>query len=217
MKTIYRITGIILILVSFLGTNTIQAQRSEDKRSRGTNTHRNYNTKQSVGTNHYRGDRYRTQPIHRNPYYRYPRRHRVIRTLPRHHVRVVYGGLPYFYYAGIYYTVYNNAYVTVLPPVGFRITVLPAGYTRLVVGPSIYYYHSGVYYANTSEPYSDEQKYEVTHPLVGTLLKTIHDDAEEVVIDGKIFYDYNNVLYKKVSTFDGNTAYEVVHVHKENK
>lgn len=217
MKTISRITGIILILVSFLGTDTIQAQRNEGKRNRGATTHRNYDTKRSVGTNHYRGDRYRTQPIHRNPHYRYPRHHRVIRTLPRHHVRVVYRGLPYFYYAGIYYTIYNDAYVTVLPPVGFRMTVLPVGYTQVIVGPSVYYYHSGVYYADTSESSSDEQKYEVIQPPVGTLLIAIHEDAEEVVIDGKIFYDYNNILYKRVSTFDGNTAYEVVHVNKENK
>lgn len=87
----------------------------------------------------------------------------------------------------------------------------------MIVGPSIYYYHSGVYYADTSESASDDQKYEVTQPPVGTLLRTIHEDAEEVVIDGKIFYDYNDILYKRVSTFDGNTAYEVVHVHNENK
>lgn len=55
MKTIYRITGIILILVSFLGTDTIQAQRNEGKRNRGTSTHRDYDTKRSVRTNHYRG------------------------------------------------------------------------------------------------------------------------------------------------------------------
>ncbi|WP_103072181.1 DUF6515 family protein [Aquimarina sediminis] len=216
MKTIPKVATIILVLVSFFGIQPVLAQRKGGVASKDTKVYRDYDNRRSVGTDHYRDGRYRTQPIYRNPHYRYPRHHRVVRTLPRHHMRVMYLGLPYFYYAGIYYTVYNDAYTVVLPPSGFRITVLPVGYVSITVGPSIYFYHSGVYYTKTSTPSSEEVRYEVTYPPVGTLITDIHEDAEEVIIDGKIFYDFNNVLYKRVSTFDGNTAYEVVYINKEN-
>ncbi|MDY8135914.1 DUF6515 family protein [Aquimarina sp. 2201CG5-10] len=212
MKRVFRFIGIILIFMSFFGADSLQAQRSK-----GSKTQRTYSNKKSIGTKHYHDGRYRTQPIYRNPYYRYPRHHVVVTTLPRHHVHVVYRGLPYYYHAGIYYTVYNDGYIVVLPPVGFRIQTLPVGYTRIVVGPSIYFYHSGVYYTEVSKSSTEEEKYEITVPPVGTQVKEIHKDAEEAVIDGKIFYDYNNILYKKVSTFDGNTAYEVVFVNKEKE
>ena len=214
MNTIKKTLGISLLLITFLFSGQVQGQKRSNNSNRNVKTERNYNNnRNSVGNNHYNNNRYRHQPIYRNTHYRYPYHHRVIRTLPVNHVTITYGGLPYFYYSGIYYTTYNNQYVVVLPPRGFRIAVLPVGHVRVIVGPSIYYYHSGVYYVETSITTTnvEEGKYEVTQPPVGVVVSEISKDAEEVFIDGKIFYDYNDVLYKKVMDNQGNTTYEVVY------
>ncbi|WP_235016389.1 DUF6515 family protein [Aquimarina sp. AU474] len=216
MKTHTHIIKLILMIIILINTDSALAQRNSDTRNRVASSTPIHQKIGSVHTTkHYKRDRYRTQPVHRSPHYRYPRHHRVIRTLPRHHVRLVYRGLPYYYHAGIYYSVYNNGYVVVMPPIGFRISVLPVGYVRVVLGPSVFFYHSGVYYKETTTISSEEGKYEITKPPVGAVIKEIDKDAEEVIIDGKVFYDYNDMLYKKISTYDGNTAYEVVYVNEE--
>ncbi|MCK8520768.1 DUF6515 family protein [Aquimarina sp. D1M17] len=216
MRTIAFLIKVVSILIIFTSTESAVAQRKGNSKSNRVATSRDYTTQKRLSTEHYNSGRCHTQPIRRNPYYRYPRHHRIVSTLPIHHVRVVYRGLPYFYCAGIYYTSYNNGYVVVIPPVGFRITVLPVGYTRIVIGPSVFYYHSGVYYKEMTNTTSKEEKYEITKPPVGTTIKEIHKDAEEVVIDGRVYYQYNDIVYKKISTYDGNTAFEVVYLEKES-
>ena len=210
MRTLKHTLGISLILILLVFPNEISGQKRNTTRGNGVKTER-IGTNKKVGTNHHRhNDRYRTQPVRRNPHYRYPRHRRVIRTLPRYHVRIVYRGLPYFYYSGIYYTQYGDEYIVVMPPVGFRIGVLPVGYVRIVVGPSVYFYHSGIYYIENSESDNEDEKYEVVTPDIGTVVSEIHEDSEEVVIDGKTYYEYNDILYKKI-TDDNKVTYEVVY------
>jgi hypothetical protein len=213
MKTIKNTLGISLVVISFLFSGEIQGQNRNKSGNRSVKTERSVSNDNRVGNNHHRNDRYRTKPIHRNPTYRYPRHRRVVRTLPMHHIRLTHRGLPYFYYSGIYYTLYGNEYIVVMPPRGFRITVLPVGHLRIVVGPSVYFYHSGVYYTETitTSSIESEGKYEVTQPPVGVVLSEISSDSEEVIIDGKVFYDYNGVLYKKGTNIEGKTTYEVVY------
>ncbi|OUS00452.1 hypothetical protein A9Q86_10800 [Flavobacteriales bacterium 33_180_T64] len=104
-----------------------------------------------------------------------------------------------------------------MPPRGFRITVLPVGYTRIVIGPSVYFYHSGIYYIeSTISSTENEGNYEVSQPPVGVVLNEIHKDSEEIIIDGKVLYQYNNVFYKKNITIEGNTTYEVVYSISNN-
>jgi len=211
MKTLKHTLGISLLVISFLLSNEVNGQKRNNKSNKGTKTER-INTKNRVTTPH--DKRYRTQPVTRNPHYIYPRHRRVVRTLPRHHVRIVYRGLPYFYYSGIYYTQYGDEYIVVMPPLGFRITVLPVGYTRIVVGPSIYFYHSGIYYLESKTPEDnneDDGKYEVVKPPIGTIVSEIHEDSEEVVVDGKTYYEYNDILYKKIIDTDNKVTYEVVY------
>ena len=215
MKTIIPLIKILPVLILYISAEPVTAQRNTHSSSKRVVSIRTYE-KNTVRNQHYISGRYRTQPIYRNPHYRYPRHYRVVSTLPVHHVRVVYRGLPYFYYAGVYYTTHSNGYVMVMPPVGFRITVLPVGYTRIVVGPSVVFYHSGVYYKEISTTASEGEKYEITKPPVGTVIREIHEEAEQVIIDGKVFYEYNDILYKKISTYDGNTAFEVVDIEKES-
>ena len=165
-------------------------------------------THKKVRIDHYRHDRYRTQPIYRNPKYRYPRHRRVVRTLPRHHVRLVHRGLHYYYYSGIFYSLYGDQYVVVLPPVGFRMSILPVGHIRIVVGPSVYFYHSGIYYIQTD---NKEEPYEVTQPPVGVVVDELPEEVEKVVMDGREYYEYNNVIYKEKTDSEGNKTYEIVY------
>jgi hypothetical protein len=213
MKTIKNTLGISLLVISFLFSGEIQGQKRNNSSNRNVKIERGVGNDNRVGSSHHRNDRYRTQPKHRNPSYRYPRHRRVVRTLPMHHIRLTHRGLPYFYYSGIYYTLYGNEYIVVMPPRGFRITVLPVGHLRIVVGPSVYFYHSGIYYTETTTTSSmeSEGKYEVTQPPVGVVLSEIPDDAEKVNIDGKVLYEHNKILYKKSDTFEGETTYEVVY------
>ncbi len=218
MKTLNQTLGISLIIISLLFTHETFGQKRSKTPNRTVKTERNYKTDR-VNSDHNRyHDRYRTQPVRRHPHYRYPRHRRVITTLPRHHVRVVYRGLPYFYYSGIYYTSYGNDYIVVLPPRGFRISVLPVGHVRIVVGPTVYFYHSGIYYVESSTSSSEvEGNYEVTRPPVGVVVETIHEDSKEVNIDGKTLYEYNDTFYKKLVDLEGNTSYEVVYSKSESE
>ncbi|WP_353780010.1 DUF6515 family protein [Winogradskyella sp. 3972H.M.0a.05] len=212
MRTTKQIIGTGLLIMTFLLSYNVQGQRRTNNSNRIVKTERTVSNDR-VKTNHHRhNDRYRTQPIRRSPHYRYPRHRRVIRTLPVNHVRIVYRGMPYFYYSGIYYTSYGDEYIVVLPPRGFRISVLPVGHVRIVVGPTVYFYHSGIYYVESTETNVEEEgKYEVTQPPVGTVVTEIHEDSEEVSVDGKTYYEYNDVLYKKRIDNEGDITYEVVY------
>lgn len=217
MKTLKQTLGISLLLISLLTSGQVLGQKQNTNGNGGIKTERNY-SKDRLNSSHYDySGRHRTQPIRRNPHYRYPHHRRVVRTLPRHHVRVVYRGLPYFYYSGIYYTLIGEEYIIVIPPRGFRIATLPVGYVRIVIGLSVYFYHSGVYYLETTTTSTEsEGKYEVTQPPVGVILNEISDDAEEVYIEGNVFYEYNDVLYKKETDSNKKTTYEVVYCKPNN-
>ncbi|MEH6535380.1 MAG: DUF6515 family protein [Psychroserpens sp.] len=217
MITLKKTLGISLLLCLFLFPNQIVGQKRNTTKNRSVKTEKTHTNDRVSSTHNRHNDRYRTQPIRRSPHFRYPRHRRVIGVLPRHHVRLVYGGLPYYYYSGIYYTMYGDQYIVVMPPRGFRITVLPVGYTRIVIGPSIYFYHSGVYYSESSTNSTEsEGNYEVSQPPVGIVLNDIHEDSEKVVIDGKILYEYNDVLYKKNTNLEGSMTYEVVYSKSNN-
>ncbi|MFT5862395.1 MAG: hypothetical protein ACI828_001043 [Flavobacteriales bacterium] len=211
MKTANKFAAIIFLVIAFISCSNLNAQRKGSQGNGKMQTHQSSGNKR-VSVKHHSNDRYRTQPIRRNPHYRYPRHRRVVGSLHHHHVRMFYRGLPYYYYAGLYYTAYGDDYVIVLPPRGFRITVLPVGNVRLVVGPSVYFYHSGVYYVERTVSDDREERYEVTQAPVGGVVEDLPDDVEEVVIDGKIFYDHNEVLYKKVFLNDGKVSYEVIYI-----
>jgi uncharacterized membrane protein YfhO len=66
---------------------------------RNVKTERTYSTdrnKNRLKSNHYDNNRFRTQPIRRNPNYRYPKHRRIVRSLLGNHFRIVYRGLPLF-------------------------------------------------------------------------------------------------------------------------
>ena len=207
MKTqIKKFRFIIPVLLLFVGTQVYgQRGRRVDNRPR---TERVVNKKKVVDNRYHNNRRYRTQPIRNDYRYRYPRRRRVVRTLPRVHRRVVFRGTPFCYSSGVFYISSGSEYVVVFPPRGFRINVLPVGHVRIVFGPRVYFYYGGVYYIENPTPES-EDKYEVVTPPIGTVVETLPEDVSTVDIDGKTHYQYDDIIYEKISV-DGKTSYKVV-------
>lgn len=66
--------------------------------------------------------------------------------LPRTHVRIMFGGLPYFYYSGIFYRPHGTGYIVVTAPVGALVRTLPFGFIAFTIGLSTYYYVNDDYY-----------------------------------------------------------------------
>ena len=69
-----------------------------------------------------------------------------ISVLPHLHTRLFVGGLPYFYFSGIFYERSGSNYVVVNAPVGAVVTTLPSGFIGFSTGPSTYYYVNDTYY-----------------------------------------------------------------------
>lgn len=85
---------------------------------------------------------YYVAPIH---YHFHPVGYRV-ELLPRTHVTIVVGGLPYYYFGGIFYRSYNSGYVVVSAPVGAVVTTLPVGFIAFSLGALTYYFVNDTYY-----------------------------------------------------------------------
>jgi hypothetical protein len=129
---------------------------------------------------------------------------RTITVLAPEHTRIVYRGRPYFYQGGRYFHYVNNGYTIIAPPRGIRLGFLPIGYRPIFIGNVQHYYYRGAYY----RPIGSE--YEVFEPNVGTIVPDLpEDNVEEVTIDGQVYYECNDILYKSVSTANGS-EYEVV-------
>lgn len=194
----------LLMMFCYQGFSQSRAQRSV---KRSATTH------QRAVAKHHGKDRLRTQPVYRPNRYRYPRHRRVVRTLPRHHVRIVHFGLPYYYWGGVFYTQVGTDYVVVIPPAGIRLSVLPAGHVRVVFGGFRYYYYSGIYYLEAPDDTEEvEGEYEVVNPPIGLQVNVLPSDAEEILYEDSVCFSYNEVIYKKIET-NGGIVYEVVSVN----
>lgn len=75
----------------------------------------------------------------------HPIGHRVS-LLPRARIRLLVGGLPYFYYTGVFYRLVSNNYVVVAAPFNAVIKYLPFGFVTFTIGLSTYYMANDTYY-----------------------------------------------------------------------
>ena len=207
MKEVKHIINISFCIVAMV---LVQPTFGQNKSNRNVQMNQN-SSKRQKSMNSASYDRYRTQPVRRHPHYRYPQHRHVVRHLPARHTSIVFRGLPYYYFSGIYYTSYGTDYIVVVPPSGFRIDMLPVGHVRIVIGPSVYFYYSGVYYTELGVDIAVEDvSYEVTTAPVGAVLDSISDEADEISIDGEPYFEHNDVLYKKIEDA-GKTVYKVVY------
>lgn len=92
-----------------------------------------------------RGPWYSTRYITPLPLHHHRIGHRL-KVLPRARVRIFIGGIPYFYYTGVFYRPYESGYIVVSAPIGAFVRTLPVGFIAFSIGLSTYYYVNDTYY-----------------------------------------------------------------------
>lgn len=76
----------------------------------------------------------------------YPQPGRAVRAVPPHARVVIWGGVRYNFFDGVWYTPGVNGYVVVRPPIGIVIGDRPALFSALTIGGLAYLYANGAYY-----------------------------------------------------------------------
>ncbi|MCX6229987.1 MAG: DUF6515 family protein [Bacteroidetes bacterium] len=132
------------------------------------------------------------------------KRFNPIPSLSVEYISFIYKGKNYFYSNGLFYDYYDNNYRLVTTPIGVRLSILPGGYYSIVIGGLPHYYYKGVYYKPV------DNQFETVEPLVGTIVSDLPaENIPEVKINGKKYYELDNLLYKAIKTENG-IQYEVV-------
>lgn len=141
------------------------------------------------------------------PTVRYVPRYSIFKNIfrgPSNHTRLTYGGNPYYYNNGLFYSSYGANYTLIRPPFGIRLGILPRGYWSLQYGGYPYYYYSGVFYQTT-----ENKEYEVVQAPLGAMVPEIPKDAKQVVVNGHVFFEYLGTYYKEVIDEQGKVQYMV--------
>ncbi len=190
------------------GTNRGQRSARDINVTRNNNTVINNRTQITNRQNIYRSNNY-SRPVYdaRNPGWRYstmPRRNTIIKVVPVGYRVYNYGGNPYRYYNGIFYSPYQNSFRVVAPPIGIFINTMPYGYRRIYVNNFPYYYYYGTYYQ-----YRNSNYYVVSPPL-GAIVESLPAGYETLTVDGETFYAIDGAQYKPVVQDNGEVWYQVV-------
>ncbi|MEI6027996.1 MAG: DUF6515 family protein [Betaproteobacteria bacterium] len=90
---------------------------------------------------------------HHHDHY-YPSRGYLMPALPGGAMALTFGGRPYHFHGGVWFSPRGGRYVVVMPPLGIVIPVLPPAYVSLWFGGGRYFYANGVYYAPVVGGYS---------------------------------------------------------------
>ncbi|QGY44625.1 hypothetical protein GM418_13415 [Maribellus comscasis] len=91
------------------------------------------------------------------------------------------------------------------PLPGVVVTTLPVHYTVCYAGVNPYYYSDGIYYVKEAKT----DAYKVVRPPVGTIVPALPEDAKQNVLDGKVYFEFQTVIYKEIETEEG-VRFEVV-------
>ncbi len=127
--------------------------------------------------------------------------------LPRSFITIRFGGYPYYYHGGCFYSYYDNYYAPVFAPIGIRVNILPPGFFSVYVGPSLYYYYEGIYYRK----YQDRNnEYEVVDAPMGAVVSSLPKGATAAVVNGEKFYEFNGTYYKEGTNSKNEVVYTVV-------
>ncbi len=176
--------------------------------TRNNNTVINNRTQITNRQNLYNRGNY-SRPIYdaRNPGWRYaamPRRNTIIKVVPVGYRVYNYGGSPYRYYNGVFYSPFQNSFRVVAPPIGIFINTMPFGYRRIYVNNFPYYYYYGTYYQ-----YRNSNYYVVSPPL-GAIVESLPAGYETLNVDGETFYTIDGAQYKPIVQDNGEVWYQVV-------
>ncbi|MDP4265249.1 MAG: DUF6515 family protein [Bacteroidota bacterium] len=137
-------------------------------------------------------------------WYSYPG-YRHYSILPRSFISISFGGYPYYYNSGLFYSYYNGFYEPVYAPFGICVSTLPYGYYPFYLGGMPYYYYEGVYYRDHGD-----QQYEVVDAPMGAVVSTLPKGATVAIINGEKFYEFNGTYYKESTNSNNEVVYTVV-------
>lgn len=85
------------------------------------------------------------------------------------------------------------------------VAVAPKKYSIVYVGNVPYYYEGGVFYIKEGSA----ENYKQVQPPLGAVIASLPEDAKQMTIDGTLYYESKNIVYKKI-VIDGKDLYEVV-------
>ncbi|MEN9697036.1 MAG: hypothetical protein RLZ56_457 [Bacteroidota bacterium] len=192
-KNFSLLTQIVVILVFSMSTLSANAQRA----GRG-----------SFGGSHFGGGFVgHTSGVHFGGGFGYHTRvlpYGGIYRLPSSYIRLSFGGYPYYFADGLFYTSYGEYYGLVAPPFGLTLGILPRGYWGFNFGGFPYFYYSGVFYKPT-----EDKKYQVVQAPVGAEVPSLPKEAKPIVVNDQKLYEYLGTYYKEVMGSDGKIRYIV--------
>ncbi len=122
---------------------------------------------------------------------------KAVRRVPSSAVVVKHNGINIHFHNGLFYRKEPDRYISIVAPIGLRISVLPVGYSLLRLIDRDYYYYEGTYYQEANNGY------EVVEAPDDIIVSTLPEEAEQITVDGKEYYLYNGNLYSIVITPDG--------------
>ncbi|MFI3262686.1 MAG: DUF6515 family protein [Rikenellaceae bacterium] len=129
----------------------------------------------------------------------------TVHTLPPKYVTVKHNGLTYYRSGSNYYKKINSKYVLVAPPVGLITTIANTVLKTIIHNNKTYYTSGGIIYQQKGN-----NNYVVTQPEYGMIVPELPEvNVREVYVDGTIFFEFENVLYKQIPTSQG-VQYQVV-------
>lgn len=211
MKTVFKKTLLAIAIIG-LSSSVTYAQ------SRRTSSRNNHNSNRTRINNNAVRSHNRTI-VHNHSNNRVSSRnnryvHRSVRvnTLPRASRYVSYNNVRYSHHNGVFYRSSGSAFVTVLPPVGLRLSILPVGFSRRAVNSRNYYYCSGAYYRDFNgggyEVVQDPYNTNYTNTTVG--LDVLPNNYQVVESNGQVLFLANGQYYQAISQGNGNVVYQAV-------
>ncbi|MFI3266145.1 MAG: DUF6515 family protein [Rikenellaceae bacterium] len=124
---------------------------------------------------------------------------------PKKYTAVKHNGYTVYASNNKYYRKVNDKYIHVMPPFGLKVSLLPTHRTLFNFGNKVYYCAAGAIYQKLSST-----EYIVVEPEVGMVVPELPEvNVREVSIDGYIYFEFDDIIYKQVPTTQG-IQYEVV-------
>ncbi len=128
-----------------------------------------------------------------------PGKQRVVKSIPGRHTPVKFKGVTYYRSGSRYYRKVGGGYSLIAPPRGLRLAILPAIHLAFMFNNARYYCAEGVVYKQDSNG-----EYEVITPEKGMVIPALPEhNVQEVTINGKVYYEFDEMLYKQVPTQTG--------------
>lgn len=128
-----------------------------------------------------------------------------VRTIRPNHATIRYNGVLLHISNGKFYRNVNSRYILSMPPMGVRVKTLPSSRVLFRYANRPYYCYGGVIYRKI-----DSGEYEVVAPKVGMIVPELPEaGVTELSVDDKIYYEYDDIIYKAVPTKRG-VQYEVI-------